>query len=283
MKAMSKGHKIVHLTVSYVCYILIAAIFVLPLMYMVVSSFKVDAQIERDMSTFKAFIPTGNLTWENYRAVFVERNFAHFFRNSIIVSAIVVCCSVIVNGMMGYALGMLEFKGRQLLISLCIAFTIIPFESVIINRFMVVLKLGLMNSYGGLSIPLIAYTMYIFLYYNHFKGMPKELQEAAVIDGESYAGIFWKIMLPLSKPIIATVAIMAFIGAWGDLLWPAIITRDEAFRTLPLALRGMDTDVHTFWGHIFAFATLMTVPVFAVFLAFQKQFIASLAMTGIKG
>lgn len=283
MQAMSKSRKAVYLGLSYFFYVMIALVFILPVLYMFVSSFKSDVQIENDMSSLKAFFPVGRLTLENYRASFVEKHFGKFFLNSSVVSLIVVCCATIVNAMMGYALGMLEFKGRKFLISVVIAFSIIPSEAVIINRFLVALKLGLINSYWGLAAPMIGHTMYIFLYYNHFRGMPKELQEAAVVDGETYAGIFWKIMIPLSKPILATVAIMAFIGAWGDLLWPALVTRDETFRTLPLALRGLDTDVHTFWGQIFTFATLMTLPVFAVFLAFQKQFIASLAMTGIKG
>ena len=164
-----------------------------------------------------------------------------------------------------------------------IALSVIPTEAVIINRFLVANELGILNSYIGLAIPTVAYPMFMFLYYNHFKGMPKELMEAAIVDGDSYAGIFWHIMFPLSKPIIATVAIMGFIRSWGDLLWPTLVTRDETYRTLPLALRALSTDVYIFWGQIFAFATLMTIPVFVIFLLFQKQFIQSLAMSGIKG
>lgn len=169
------------------------------------------------------------------------------------------------------------------MVSLVIALSIIPTEAVIINRFMVANRLHMLNCYAGLALPTIGYPMYIFLYYNHFKGMPMELMEAAIVDGESYGGIFWKIMLPLSKPICATVTIMAFIRSWGDLLWPTLVTRDETYRTLPLALRALSSDVYIFWGQIFAFATLMTIPVFLIFLLFQKQFIQSLTMSGIKG
>ena len=112
---------------------------------------------------------------------------------------------------------------------------------------------------------------------------PEELVEAAVVDGEKYSGVFWKIMMPLSKPIVATVAIMGFIRIWGDVLWPTLVTRDETWRTLPLALRALSTDVYVFWGQIFAFSSLMTLPVLILFLMFQKQFIQSLTMTGIKG
>lgn len=104
---------------------------------------------------------------------------------------------------------------------------------------MTVNSLGMLNTYIGLAIPSVAYPMYMYLYYNHFKGMPKELQEAAIIDGASYWKIFTKIMMPLSKPIITTVAIMAFIRSWSDLLWPTLVTRDGTYRTLPLALKSL--------------------------------------------
>ena len=110
-----------------------------------------------------------------------------------------------------------------------------------------------------------------------------ELVVAAVVDGESYGGVFWKLMLPLSKPVLATVTIMGFIRSWGDLVWPTLVTRDETWRTLPLALRALSTDVYIYWGQIFAFSSLMTLPVLILFLVFQKQFIASVTSSGIKG
>jgi multiple sugar transport system permease protein len=250
---------------------------------MVVSSMKTDAQIVSDMSTYKAFLPVGTLTLDNFLQVISKVHFMKFFKNSVVVAIINVPLVTIVNAMIGYALGMLDFKGKNLLISLIIALSIIPTEAVIINRFMVANQLHMLNSYVGLALPTMGYPMYIFLYYNHFKGMPKELMEAAIVDGESYGGIFWRIMLPLSKPICATVIIMSFIRTWGDLLWPTLVTRDETYRTLPLALRALSSDVYIFWGQIFAFATLMTIPVFIIFLLFQKQFIQSLTMSGIKG
>lgn len=279
----SKRKKIVLNFIMYFIYVLIAFVFIAPIIYMVVSSFKTDADIVRDMSTINAFLPTGELTLTNFKNVIHKVDFFRFFKNSAIVAIINVTLATIINAMIGYALGMLNFKGKKILISMIIAFSIIPTEAVIINRFMVANSLNLLNSYWGLALPTIGYPMYIFLYYNHFKGMPRELMEAATIDGLKYGGIFWKIMLPLSKPICATVTIMAFIRSWGDLLWPTLVTRDEMYRTLPMALRALSSDVYIFWGQIFAFATLMTLPLFIVFLMFQKQFVASLTMTGIKG
>ena len=280
---MNKKDKYINRTILYIGYVLISFIFVFPMWYMFISSIKPDAQIVRDMSTIRAFIPSSNIAIENYIDIVNKVKFFKFFKNSAIVSVASIAGATIINAMIGYSLGMLNFKGKRLIVSLMLALAIVPTEAVIINRFLVAFQLGMINSYVGLALPLIAYPMYIFLYYKHFQGMPKELMEAAKVDGESYSGIFWNIMLPLSKPICTTVAMMAFIRSWGDLLWPSLVTRDESFRTLPLALRALSTDVYVYWGQIFAFTSLMTLPVLIVFLLFQKQFIQSLAMTGIKG
>lgn len=268
---------------TYLAYFLIAFVFIAPILYLFLSSFKSDRQIIADMSSFRAFLPYGELSFANYVSVLHKMDFLRYFSNSTIVTLAAVCFGTILNAMAGYALGMLRFTGRKNLVSLMVALAIIPTESVIINRFMVAKDLGILNSYVGLAAPLIAYPMYIFLYYNHFKGMPYELVEAAVVDGESYFNIFWKIMLPLSKPICTTVAIMSFIRAWGDLLWPTLVTRDETYRTLPQAINSLSNDLFVYWGDIFAFAAMMTLPVLLVFLLFQKQFIQSMAMSGIKG
>lgn len=280
---MNKRNRILRSSAIYIGYVAIAGIFILPMLFMFVSSVKSDARIVEDMSTIRAFLPTGKLSFENYGAIINHVHFFKFFKNSAIVAVINVSLITIINAMIGYALGMLDFKGKKLIVSLMIALAVIPTESVIINRFLVVHKLHLLNSYAGLAIPTVGYPMFIFLYYNHFKGMPKELVEAAIVDGESYSGVFWKIMLPLSQPILATVAILGFIRSWGDLLWPTLVTRDESYRTLPLALRALSTDVYVFWGQIFAFSALMTLPILIVFIAFQRQFIQSLTTTGIKG
>lgn len=269
--------------IFYVIYVVVAIVFIAPLLFLFISSIKEEQQIVADMSTFKAFIPYGNLTLANYVEVFEKLDFLHYFRNSALNAMLQVALGMFINGMMGYALGMLEFRGQKFLVSLMIALTIIPTEAVIINRFLVTYNLGMLNTLWALAVPNLATPMYVFLFYQHFRGMPRDLLEAAVIDGESYIGIFFKIMTPLSKPIYATVAIMSFIRSWGDLLWPTLVTRDNTWRTLPQALRGLNDSVYTFWGQIFAFSAMITLPILIVFLAFQKQFVQSVASSGIKG
>lgn len=283
MQVGNKTRKNVVNALFYVLYIAVAIVFLAPLVFLFVSSVKGETQLVSDMATYRAFIPYGNLTLENYVAVFEKLDFLHYFRNSSLMAILQVVIGMFVNGMMGYALGMLEFRGRGFLVSLMIALTIIPTEAVIINRFLVAFNLGMINTLWALVVPNLATPMYVFLFYQHFRGMPKDLLEAAIIDGESYTGVFFKIMTPLSKPIYATVAIMSFIRAWGDLLWPTLVTRDNTWRTLPQALRGLNDSVYTFWGQIFAFSAMITLPILLIFLIFQKQFVQSVAMTGIKG
>ena len=283
MQVENKTRKNVVNALFYVLYAAIAVVFLAPLVFLFVSSVKEETQLVSDMATYRAFVPYGNLTLENYVAVFEKLDFLHYFRNSALMAIMQVVIGMFVNGMMGYALGMLEFRGRSFLVSLMIALTIIPTEAVIINRFLVAFNLGMINTLWALVVPNIATPMYVFLFYQHFRGMPKDLLEAAIIDGESYTGVFFKIMTPLSKPIYATVAIMSFIRAWGDLLWPTLVTRDNTWRTLPQALRGLNDSVYTFWGQIFAFSAMITLPILLIFLVFQKQFVQSVAMTGIKG
>lgn len=279
----NKAKKFTVSFIFYVIYVAVAVLFIAPLIFLFVSSFKQETQLVSDMATIRAFIPYGNLTFENYTQVFEKLDFLHYFRNSALNAFIQVFFGMFINGMMGYALGMLDFKGKNALVALMIALTIIPTEAVIINRFMVTFNIGIINTIWALAVPNLATPMYVFLFYQHFRGMPKELVEAAVIDGEGYMGIFFKIMTPLSKPIYATVAIMSFIRAWGDLLWPTLVTRDNSWRTLPQALRGLNDSVYTFWGQIFAFSALITLPILIVFLVFQKQFVQSVASSGVKG
>ena len=281
--AQNQSKKRVTDTLFYVLYLFVAVLFLAPLLFLFISAMKEETQLISDMTTLKAFVPYGNMSFDNYVQVFEKIDFLHYFRNSAVNAIIQVAIGLFINGMMGYALGLLDFRGRKFLISLMISLTIIPTEAVVINRFLVAVNMGVVNTVWALALPNLAIPMYVYLFYQHFRGMPKDLVEAAIIDGESYVGIFFKIMTPLSKPIYATVAIMSFIRAWGDLLWPTLVVRDNTWMTLPQKLRSLNDNVYTYWGQIFAFSAMVTLPILIVFLVFQKQFVQSVAMTGIKG
>ena len=266
----------------YLSLSLIAVLFILPPICLFVSSFKTSNQISVDMSNIFAFLPHGRMSLENYFYLFGKLNVGRFFLNSLVSSAASILLAVLFNAMMGFALGMLKFRGKGFLISLVLSLLIVPSEAVIVNKMIVVNAMGLIDHMLALILPFMATPFYIFLFYQHFKDMPFDLMEAAVMDGCSYPQIFFKIMLPLSKPVIATVSILLFIKRWGDLAWPSMVTRSNAIKVLPLALQSFYGDMND-WGPIFAMGTVMTVPVMIIFVLFQKQFIQSIAMSGIKG
>ena len=268
---------------SMVLYVFIACLFVLPILYMFVSSFKTDTQIVSDMSTIKAFLPTGHLSLSNYATIMVEGQFWRFFKNSAMIAILNVGIEIVVNSMIGYALGMLAFKGKNVIISLVIALAVVPTESVIINKFIVVNSMGLMNTIWGLAIPSAGYPMFIFLFYNHFKGMPQELVEAAVVDGEKYSGVFWKIMMPQVKPAVITLIILSVNGSWNDLLWPMIVTSSTNMRTLANGLALFIGQNTIEYGAAFAGALISLLPVFVLYIFGQKYFVEGMSSGGLKG
>lgn len=274
----------VRLTVTYVVMILLAAFFLFPIVFMLVSSLKAnESQIIRDMSKLAAFIPYGELGLRNYRDVFAQMPFARFMFNSVFVVGSTVIGGLIVNSMIAYALARLRFRGRQLILTLIIALIIIPFEAVAVPLLLMVNRFGWLDSYHVQIIPFIADPFSIFLFYQFFVGLPRDLDEAALVDGASLFRIYWNIILPLSRPVFATVAILQFLANWGKFLWPLMVTRGFEYRPLPVAIQQFFSQDPKVWGDIFAFASMITVPVLIVFLLFQKWFVQSVATSGIKG
>jgi multiple sugar transport system permease protein len=209
--------------------------------------------------------------------------FALFMFNSVFIMVLMVAGGLLVNSMIAYALARLRFTGRTVMISVIIALIIIPFEAIAVPLLLVVNRFGWLDSYQVQIIPFIADALSIFLFYQFFINLPKDLEEAALVDGASYFRIYWNIIVPLSKPVFATVAILQFILRWGNFLWPLMVTRTEQYRPLPLALQQFFSQDPKMWGDIMAFAAMMTVPVLILFLLFQKWFVQSVATAGVKG
>ncbi|MBC7249180.1 MAG: carbohydrate ABC transporter permease [Anaerolineae bacterium] len=283
----SLGYRVrkgVRLAVTYLVMILLAAFFLFPIVFMLVASLKAnESQIIRDMSKLTAFIPYGELGLRNYRDVFAQMPFARFMFNSVFVVGSTVVGGLIVNSMIAYALARLRFRGRQLILTLIIALIIIPFEAVAVPLLLMVNRFGWLDSYHVQIIPFIADPFSIFLFYQFFVGLPRDLDEAALVDGASLFRIYWNIILPLSRPVFATVAILQFLANWGKFLWPLMVTRGFEYRPLPVAIQQFFSQDPKVWGDIFAFASMITVPVLIVFLLFQKWFVQSVATSGIKG
>ncbi len=276
---------------DYLFMSLLAVFFLFPIVFMLVASFKSDeTQVMRDMSTLYAFVPRGELGLQNYRDVFEQTSFDRLMLNSVFIVGTMVMGGLMVNSLTAYALARLRFRGRGLLLGVIVALIIIPFEAVAVPLLLLVNRFPWfggattwLDSYHVQIIPFIADAFSIFLFYQFFINIPKDLEEAALVDGAGLLRIFWNIVVPLSRPVFATVAILQFLSHWGDFLWPLMVTRGIEYRPLTVGMQqyfGLDPKI---WGDIMAFGAMITIPVLVVFLLFQKWFVQSVASTGIKG
>jgi multiple sugar transport system permease protein len=270
--------------IDYLIMILLAIFFLFPIVFMLVASIKNnEMQIVRDMSSLAAFVPYGEIGIQNYRDVFDQMPFGRFMFNSVFIVGVTVLAGLIINSLLGYALARLRFKGQRFVLAVIIALIIIPIEAVVIPLLLMVNRFGWLDSFHVQIIPFIADAFSIFLFYQFFIGIPKDLDEAALVDGASPFRIYANIILPLSKPVFATVAILQFLTRWGDFLWPLMVTRGVEYRPLPVAIQQFFSQDPKVWGDIFAFAAMITIPVLIVFLLFQKWFVQGVASSGIKG
>lgn len=276
--------KAVVLALDYLVMILLAGFFLFPTIFMLVSSIKAnEMQVLADMSTLYAFVPRGEIGLKNYSDVFQAMPFERFMFNSVLIVASIVVGGLLVNSLIAYALARLRFRGRDLLVSVIIALIIIPFEAVAVPLLLIVNRFGWLDSYHVQIIPFMADAFSIFLFYQFFINLPVDLEEAALVDGASRLRIYWSIVVPLSRPVFATVAILQFLTHWGDFLWPLMVTRGEEYRPLPVAMQQFFSYDPKLWGDIMAFAAMITLPVLILFLLFQKWFVQSVASTGVKG
>ncbi len=278
----------------YALSLLLAAFFLGPLLFMFVSAFKGDElQLLADMGSLRAFMPTGELSLQNFRDVFERASFGRALLNSILVVGTTVLLGILVNSLFAYALARFRFRGRELLLSLVVALIVIPFEAVAVPLLLLVNQLpwftdgawtrGWLDSYHVQVLPFVANAFSVYLFYQFFVALPKDLEEAALMDGAGRWRIYWSIVMPLSKPVIATVAVLQFLARWGDLLWPVMAVRGETYAPLPLAMQTFFGQFPRQWGDVMAFAALATLPTLAVFLVFQRWFVRSAVSSAIKG
>lgn len=243
-----------------------------------------EEQIQISLGSLRAFVPFVAST-ENYQQVLGDpfQPFLRYLINTVIVVVGIVGLGVIVNSAAAFALAWGEGRYRKFYLGLIIAIYVIPGESLLLPLLLIVSRLGWVDSYQVQIVPFIANVFAIFLFYQFFSKMPKEIIEAARIDGARPIQIFLRIALPLSLPIIATIAILGFLDAWNSYLWPLMVTRGTEFRPLGVAMASYFSGQQAYWGNIMAFAVLMTLPVLIVFLIFQRWFVASVMGSGVKG
>jgi len=272
--------------------LLLCLVFALPLLFMFVSSFKPDLQIFDDLGNLRAFLPVGDLSMDNYTGVFERVPFAQFMMNSVIITVVTVVLGIVVNSMAAFALARIRFKGGGAVLGIILATLIVPFETLALpllwwsNQLPFIgpdgISQGWLDTYQVQIVPFIANAFSIFLFYQYFDSIPKELDEAAKVDGAGWFRIYRSIVMPLSGPAVATVAILTFLPMWNQYLWPLMAVQSEELRPVMV---GIDyfKQLNVAWGQIMAYASIITAPVLMLFIAFQRSFINSIASSGVKG
>lgn len=267
----------------YLILTVVALFFFLPVYYLIVGSFRPSSEV---LSGLSGFVPT-NLSFDNYAGVFDHLNsdatgyFGQFALVSIIVTTAVVAGSLIVNSMAAYSFARMKWRGKKVLFLLVIILTIIPFEAVALPLYY--MFSGQRDTVVIQAIPFIANAFSIFLFYTFFLDVPGEIEEAARLDGAGPFRTFFQVIVPITKPAFATVAILTFLAQWGSYLWPVLMVSDPTVRPLPLAISIFQNQQPPEWGQVLAFGTMFIVPVLAVFLVFQRWFVASISSSAIKG
>ena len=270
-------------TRDYLLLTVLGILFVAPVYYLVVGSFKPSAEV---LSGFAGFIPQ-HLSLRNYTAVFASLSsdstgyFLQFLGNSLLISVGIVGGGLIVNSMAAYSFARLTWRGRNGAFQFVVLLVIIPFEAVAVP--LLYLLNPERNTLLVQILPFVANAFSVFLFYTFFLGLPKSVEEAARLDGLGAFGTFVRIVVPNSKPVFATVTILTFLTSWGQFLWPVLMVSDPTQRPLPLALSVFQSQQPVDWGAVFAFGTLLVLPVLVVFLLFQRYFVQSVAGSAVKG
>lgn len=277
---------------TYLALGLVSIFMLLPFIWMVSTSLKVDAEI---FTPGIKWIPS-ELDWENYTYIFRDLNMEVLFRNTIFVTLIAVVAQIILCSMAGFAFARLRFRGRNLLFVAILITMTVPFEVLVLPLFILVRRfplmggndlfgnggVGLMNSYAGIVFPHLVTVYGIFIFRQFFLSFPKELEDAARIDGASRIRIYWSLLMPNSAPVIGTMGLFAFLWAWNDLLWPVIVVKENSMKTLQAGLAIVAQNPSR-WGEMMAASVIITLPVIFVFLLLQRFLVRGVATSGLKG
>jgi multiple sugar transport system permease protein len=256
-----------------------ALLFALPLLWMVLSSFMSNAQINQ----FPPTIIPDELYVVGWDEVLTQASFPRWFLNSTVVAGVTVLSNLVFCSLAGYAFARLRFRGSTLLFILILVTLVIPFQLTMIPTFIVMEKLNLTDTLAALIVPGLVLPLGVFLMRQFFVNLPREVEEAARIDGCSRLGVLLHVALPLARPALATLAALTFLLMWNDLLWPLIAINSDTNFTLPLGLTTFQGQHTTDWAAVMAGNVITVTPVLIAFLFAQKTFIQSLTSSAVKG
>jgi multiple sugar transport system permease protein len=276
-----RGSQLLQHVVIYLLLVFIALIIILPLLWMLSTSFKPKSQW---------FLPQiywipKRFTWNNYTNLLNSSDtpIVIWFINSLIVSITTTILTLGLDALAAYAYVRMEFPGRKVIYGIMLSTLFMPSLMFLIPNFLTIYNLGLLNTLAGVILPYLAGVFGVFFMSQFFQSLPRELEEAAQIDGANSFQTFYRIALPLSKPALATLAVITFLASWNDFLWPLLVLQDPSTQTLPPGLSILQSSYTTLYGPTMAGAVIVAVPVLILYILLQRFIVQSVANTGLKG
>lgn len=257
---------------------LMTAIYIGPFLF----SLSISFNAEQDVFEWPIKLIPEKWTLGNYQAVWRDLPFSQWLFNSVLITTIQTIANVFFAALAGFAFARLDFPFKNLLFSILLGSLMIPGIILLVPKFIILNELYLINTYAGLTLPGLVSVVNIFLMKQFFETIPKDLEEAALIDGCSYFRIFWQIFLPVSKPALAAVAIYTFQGSWNEFMWPVIVTTTRDMFTLPVGMAFLKNEFSVQWPLLMAGTILISLPTLAIFLIFQRYFVQGVASAGLK-
>jgi len=278
--------KIIKGAVSHTFLIFISLLSLFPFIWLISTALK---GTEENIFEYPPVLIPHYFTFENFVGVWKQIPFMVYFLNSFIVAGFTVILNLILSSLAAYPLARMEFKGKNFIFCLVLATIMIPFQAIMLPVYLIVLKLHLVDSYGslfgylGLILPFAVNAFGIFLMRQAFLAIPKDLEEAAFIDGCSIFNIWFRILLPMTAPTLAVLAIFTFIGSWGEFLWPSIVLTNKSLYTLPVGVNDLQGMFSANWRYIAAGSVISIIPVLIFFIAMQKYFVSGHNEGAVKG
>ncbi|MET3899757.1 raffinose/stachyose/melibiose transport system permease protein [Devosia sp. UYZn731] len=265
----------------WIALVLVAIVWIAPFIFIIFTSLKSTAQVMNS----SAFAPPTEPQFSNYAAAWARGRFSTTFFNSAIITVIKVPLGLFISAMAAYALAKIEFKGNKLLLLLILFGTMIPFQVMLAPLFTLVNGLHLIDTYPGVILPYMAFGIpyQVFILHGFFRGIPKELSEAARIDGASHFVIFWRIFLPVTLPVLAALLILDFVSTWNEFAMALVLLQDQKMWTLPLGLSAFQGQFSRDYGQLNSAIVMTVLPATIVYLIFQRYFVSGLTSGAVKG
>jgi multiple sugar transport system permease protein len=264
---------------SYTLLVITSILMTFPFLWMVSTAFKGSQEVY----IYPPTLFPSELHWENFTHVLETVPFVRFYFNSLVVTAIITFSQVATAVLAGYVFARIEFPGRDAIFIVYLATLVVPTQVTMLPLFLLMSELGWIDTYQALTVPFLANAFAVFFLRQFFVSLPRELEDAARVDGAGRVRILFQIIMPLARPAIATITLFIFLSQWDSYLWPLIVTNTEAMRTLPIGLRFFVEESGAQLNYMMAGAVMAVVPVLFVFFFVQKQFIEGIAMSGTKG